>query len=228
MGLYIIIMLPVFIFSLWAQFKVKSSFTKYSKKFVNSGYTGAQAAELILSHNGLSDVRVERTTGWLSDHYSPNEKVLRLSNDVYNSNSISAVGVAAHEAGHAVQHSKEYSVMKLWLAFAKPAALSSNAAIWLIVIGFLLNLYNLAMIGFWFFVFVVVFQIITLPVEFNASTRAKEFLYKYGVVSTEQERAGVSAVLDSAALTYVAAAAASLAQLLYFAIRLGLLGGSRD
>jgi uncharacterized protein len=211
MGLYIIIMLPVFIFSLWAQFKVKSSFTKYSKKFVNSGYTGAQAAELILSHNGLSDVRVERTTGWLSDHYSPNEKVLRLSNDVYNSNSISAVGVAAHEAGHAVQHSKEYSVMKLWLAFAKPAALSSNAAI-----------------GFWFFVFVVVFQIITLPVEFNASTRAKEFLYKYGVVSTEQERAGVSAVLDSAALTYVAAAAASLAQLLYFAIRLGLLGGSRD
>lgn len=226
--LYFIIVMPVFIFSLWAQFKVKSSFSKYSKIPNTSGYTGEEAARIILSQNGLDDVRIEKTSGWLSDHYSPADRVLRLSPNVYGSTSISAVGVAAHEAGHALQHAKEYSVMKIWLSLAKPAAFSSNAAIWLIFIGFILGATGLALVGFWLFFFVVVFQVITLPVEFNASTRAKDLLFKYGIVRSTRDRNGVSAVLNSAALTYVAAAAASLSQLLYYAIRLGLLGGSRD
>ena len=225
--LYIIMMLPVMLFSIWAQFKVKSNFQKYSQYSSSSGYTGADVARLILERDGIEDVKIEQTSGWLSDHYSPTEKVLRLSSNVYGSSSISAIGVAAHEAGHTIQHHKGMAIMRLWLAFAKPAAFASNAAIWLIIIGFIMRAFALAKIGLLFFTLAVVFQIITLPLEFNASGRAKDLLYKYGIVS-KRERKGVSAVLNSAAMTYVAAAVASLVQLLYFALRFGLLGGSDE
>lgn len=225
--LYLIMITPVFIFTIWAQWRVKHNFEKYSRYNTMSGYTGAQVADMILSQNGIADVKIEMTNGWLSDHYSPSEKVLRLSSNVYNSTSIAALGVAAHEAGHTIQHYKGYSIMQLWLALAKPAAFASNAAIWLLMIGFLLNMLQLAVLGFYFFMGAVIFQIITLPVEFDASRRAKELLFKFGIISGK-EREGVAAVLNSAAMTYVAAAAASLVQLLYYAIQLGLLGGHRD
>lgn len=224
--LYIILMLPVFIFSMFAQLSVKSNFEKFSKVATRSGYTGKDIAKIILEKNGVNNVTVEPTQGWLSDHYSPVDKKLRLSEGVYNSNSIAALGVAAHEAGHALQHYQGMMIMRLWMALVKPAAFMSNAAIFLILIGSFMSLF-LAKIGFFFFVVVVLFQIVTLPLEFNASNKAKQLLYEYNIVSRD-ELAGVSAVLNSAALTYVAAAAAALTQLLYFAIRLGLLGNRRD
>jgi len=224
--LYYIIFFPILIFSFWAQWRVKYNFEKFSNYNNRFGYTGAQIAEILLAKNGINDVPVEQSSGWLSDHYSPFERKLRLSPAVYNSSSLSAIGVAAHEVGHAIQHYKGYAIMRLWLPLAKPAAISGNIAIWLLMLGFILNLFNLALIGFWIFAAVVAFQIITLPLEFNASARAKELLYSYGIIS-DRERKGVAAVLNSAALTYIAAAAASLAQLLYYAIRLGLFR-SRD
>lgn len=225
--LYIFLMLPVFIFSLWAQFKVKSSFSRFSKINIESGLTGAKVAKIILEKNGITDVKIEQTMGWLSDHYSPMQRVLSLSRDVYNSSSIAAVGVAAHEVGHAIQHSKGMLIMRMWMALAKPTAIISNASIFLIIIGFILQMFMLAKIGLLFFLCVVIFQIITLPLEFNASSRAKELLFNYGLINHD-ERNGVSSVLTSAALTYVAAAAAAVTQLLYFAFRLGLFGGRRN
>lgn len=224
--LYLIMILPVMIFSLWAQFKVKSNFNKFSKYGVVSGYTGRDVAKLILEKNGINDVAVEETGGILSDHYSPTQKILRLSSKVYNSNSIASIGVAAHEAGHAIQHYKGLLVMRMWMALARPASVISNMATWLIIIGFFLSLF-LAKVGFVLFFIVVIFQIITLPLEFDASNRAKRLLREYGIV-TQPEQTGVNAVLNSAAMTYIAAAAASVTQLLYFAIRLGLLGGRRE
>lgn len=225
--LYLMLMLPVMLFSIWAQFKVKSSFKKYSQIGSSSGYSGADVARIILEKEGITNVKIDKTSGWLSDHYSPTDRVLRLSSDVYGSSSISAIGVAAHEAGHTIQHHRGIAIMKLWLALAKPAAIASNASIWLIIIGMLFGALNLAKLGLLFFAGAVVFQIITLPLEFDASSRAKKLLYKYGIISN-RERKGVAAVLNSAAMTYVAAAVASLVQLLYFAIRLGLLGGGDD
>ncbi|MBN2544987.1 MAG: zinc metallopeptidase [Spirochaetes bacterium] len=224
--LYIVIMLPVLIFSMIAQGMVKSNFQKYSKIGTRSGYTGKDIAGIILEKNGVHNIKIEPTSGWLSDHYSPADKILRLSEGVYNSQSISALGVAAHEAGHALQHYQGMFIMKLWMGLARPISLVSNAAIFLIIIGSFLSLF-LAQIGLFFFLGVVVFQIITLPLEFNASNRAKKLLFEYNIVNRE-ELNGVNAVLNSAALTYVAAAAAAVTQLLYFAIRLGLLGGRRD
>lgn len=225
--LYIFMMVPVFIFSIWAQFKIKSSFSRFSKIEIESGLTGAKVAKIILEKNGITDVKIEQTMGWLSDHYSPMQRVLSLSKDVYNSSSIAAVGVAAHEVGHAIQHYKGMLIMRMWMALAKPTAIISNASIFLIIIGFILQMFMLAKIGLLFFLCVVIFQIITLPLEFNASNRAKELLFNYGLI-THDERKGVSSVLTSAALTYVAAAVASVTQLLYFALRLGLFGGRRS
>lgn len=225
--LYYIMLAPVIIFSLWAQFKVKSNFSKYSEIKVNSGKTGAEVAKMILDRNSIKDVKVESTDGFLSDHYSPTQKTLRLSNNVYNSSSVSALGVAAHEAGHAIQHHQGAFIMRIWMAFARPMPIVSNAATWLIIIGLIMSSFFMAKIGFYLFLFAVVFQIITLPLEFDASNRAKRLLFDYGIIS-QSEQKGVKAVLDSAALTYVAAALASITQLLYFAIRLGLFGNRRN
>ncbi len=222
--LYIILTVPVFIFSIWAQFKVNSSFKKYSKIATYSGITGARAAQMILEREGIKDVKVQQTGGWLSDHYSPVNKTLNLSQSVYGSNSIASVGVAAHEAGHAIQHFKGMLIMRMWMAMAKPATILSNASVFLIIIGFIFRFFLLAKLGFFFFLFVVIFQIITLPLEFNASNRAKKLLFECGIVSND-EVAGVNSVLGSAAMTYVAATAAAVSQLLYFALI--LFGGGR-
>lgn len=222
--LYWMIMLPVLAFSLIAQGLVKKRYRQYARRANASGLTGRQAAEEILRRNGAGNVRVEASKGWLSDHYSPAEKTLRLSPDVYKSASVAAVGIAAHEAGHALQHRNGWAVMRLWQSLAKPAAFASNLSVWFILIGMLLGFLGLAKIGFVLFTVVVLFQLVTLPVEFDASRRAKALLPEYGIVSAA-DRPGVDAVLNSAALTYVAAAASSIAQLLYFALRLGILGG---
>ncbi len=222
--LYFIMIAPVFVFSLWARFRVKSNFRKYARYKVRSGLSGKEVARLLLEKNGIRDVRIESARGMLSDHYSPVQRRLALSSGVYNSTSVSALGVAAHEVGHAIQHHRGMVIMRVWQALAVPATFMSNAAIFLIFIGFFVSLF-LAKLGFFLFLGVVLFQILTLPLEFDASRRAKDLLLKYGVI-TAGERRGVSAVLNSAALTYVAAAAASITQLLYFALI--LFGGRRS
>ncbi len=222
---YMMFMLPTFLFALWAQFMVKRRYNTWSQYALSSGRTGADIARQMLRANNVHDVAVEETEGWLSDHYSPLEKVLRLSADVYHGRSVAAAGIAAHEAGHALQHATGYAIMNLWQSLAKPAAVASNLAFWIIMIGTFMNALGLIKIGVVLFSILVVFQIITLPVEFNASSRAKNLLFQYGIIHGE-EREGVAAVLGAAAMTYVAAAASSVAQLVYFLLRSGLLGGS--
>ncbi|RPJ07320.1 MAG: zinc metallopeptidase [Spirochaetaceae bacterium] len=219
--LYIAIMAPVLIFSAIAQFLVKHNFNKYSEIAVKGKVNAAGVAKFILEKNGINDVSIVQVGGFLSDHYSPGKKQLALSPKVYGSNSIAALGVAAHEAGHAIQHGKSMLIMRLWLKLAGPAAFASNAAIWLIIAGAALQFLNLAYIGVIVFAAAVVFQIITLPLEFGASNEAKRVLLAEGFI-TQEEKKGVNAVLNSAAMTYVAAAIASIAQLLYFIIKLGL------
>lgn len=224
---YMMIMAPVFIFSLVAQWLVKSRYRKYSQYGLSSGYSGGDVARQILRANGIDDVSVEETGGWLSDHYSPTEKVLRLSSDVYNGRSLAAAGIAAHESGHAIQHASGYAIMNAWQMLAKPATVASNLAFWVIMIGFFMQAMGMVTLGILMFSCLVLFQIVTLPVEFNASSRAKRMLYEYNIIRG-QEYNGVAAVLNAAAMTYVAAAAASIAQLLYFLLRSGLLGGRDD
>jgi Zn-dependent membrane protease YugP len=225
--LYIMLSAPVLIFSMLAQWAVKANFSKYSKIRNSYGISGAEIARMILERNGIMDVKVEPTRGWLSDHYSPSERVLRLSEPVYNSNSIAAIGVAAHEAGHALQHQYGYSMMTIRQSLAYPASFASNISVWLIFIGALIGAMGLAKIGFVLFCVVVLFQIVTLPVEFDASRRAKKLLIEYAIADS-RDSSGVASVLNAAAMTYVAAAASSISQLLYYAIRLGLFRNRDD
>jgi len=222
--LYIIMMLPAFILSLFVSFKVKSAFKKYSKVKVASGMTGADVARQILKINGLHNVDVLQTKGFLSDHYDPTKKVVRLSPDVYGSSSISAVGVAAHETGHALQHKEGYTPLILRNTMVPLASIGSNFSWIIIIVGFLFGFLGLVKIGIALFSVVVFFQLITLPVEFNASTRAKKVLDSYHLV-TAGEAKGVNKVLSAAAMTYVAAAISSVMTLLYFLIRAGIFGG---
>ncbi|MBN1533938.1 MAG: zinc metallopeptidase [Spirochaetes bacterium] len=225
--LYIMMMAPALILSLFATLKVKSTFSTYSRVRTNSGLTGAQVAAEILRRNGLSGVRVVETSGFLSDHYDPARRVVRLSPDVFRSNSVAAIGVAAHETGHAIQHARAYAPLRLRNTMVPVASIGSNLAWIVIVIGFVMGALGLVKAGILLFSTVVLFQLVTLPVEFNASARAKEMLASYGLVSS-RELAGVRSVLSAAAMTYVAAAASSIVTLLYFLIRAGLLGGRDD
>lgn len=222
--LYWMMMLPVLLLSLFASFRVKSAFKKFSKISSRSGLTGAEVARLILRNSGLSNVDVVETRGFLSDHYDPIKKVVRLSPDVYNSNSIASIGVAAHETGHAIQHAKLYRPLMLRNAIAPTASIGSNLSWIIIIVGFLFGFLGLVKIGIVLFSVVVVFQLLTLPVEFNASERAKGILVSQGILGSN-EIAGVRSVLSAAAMTYVAAAASSIMTLLYFLIRAGFLGG---
>ena len=225
--LYWIMMAPVLLLSMWASFRVKSAYNKYSKIGSNSGFSGAEVAELILRRGGLGHIPVVETKGFLSDHYDPRKKVIKLSPEVYRSKSISAMGVAAHETGHAIQHSTEYKPLVMRNMMAPTASIGSNLA-WIVIFGgFIIGSLGLVKIGILLFSLVVVFQLITLPVEFNASTRAKDILVSYNIVSSK-ELQGVKKVLSAAAMTYVAAAASSVVTLLYFLLRAGLLGGGDD
>jgi Zn-dependent membrane protease YugP len=225
--LYWMMMIPVLLLSLFSSIKVKSTFRKYSRMTSASGMTGAEVATQILRRNGLTNVSVTETGGFLSDHYDPRKRVIRLSPDVFRSNSISAIGVAAHETGHAVQHAKAYSPLVLRNAMVPVANIGSSLSWIIIIAGFIFGAMGLVKVGIVLFSVVVFFQLVTLPVEFNASARAKEMLASYGLIS-ESELIGVRKVLSAAAMTYVAAAASSVVTLLYFLIRAGLLGGRDD
>ncbi len=223
--LYLILAIPGLILGLWAQSRVKGTFNKYSKVRSISGLTGAEVARHLLDSQGLQNVRIEETQGRLSDHYDPREQVLRLSPEVYRAPSIAAAGVAAHEMGHAMQHSVGYSPLKVRSAIVPAVQFGSMLAPILFIAGFLLGFTQLAWVGVALFAVAVVFSLITLPVEFDASRRAKVLLGKSGILTTE-EIGGVDKVLDSAALTYVAAAVAAVGQLLYYVMLMG--GGRRD
>ena len=225
--LYFIFALPALLLGLWAQMRVRSAFAKYSRVRSASGITGAQAARRILDANGLQNVMVERVGGRLSDHYDPRTKVLRLSEDVYSTPSLAAVGVAAHEAGHALQDKVNYGPLALRSALVPTVQIGS----WLGPIIFIVGLFmagmfgtTIAWIGVAVFGLTALFSIVTLPVEFDASKRAKQLLVSTGVL-VPQEMKGVSGVLDAAALTYVAAALQAIMTLLYYAT---LLMGRRD
>lgn len=222
--LYWMMMAPVLILSIYASIKVKSTFKKYSKIMSTSGLTGAEVAMQILRRNGLSNISVTETTGFLSDHYDPTKKVVRLSPEVYRNSSISAIGVAAHETGHAVQHAKAYGPLVLRNTMVPVANIGSSLSWIIIIAGFIFGAMGLVKVGIVLFSVVVFFQLVTLPVEFNASTRAKAMLSSYGLIP-ETEVKGVNKVLSAAAMTYVAAAASSVMTLLYFLIRAGFLGG---
>jgi Zn-dependent membrane protease YugP len=216
------------ILALWAQIKVKRNFSKYSKCTTANRLSGAEAAQAVLHYANIHDVKIEETGGFLSDHYDPRSKTLRLSPDVYNGRSISAAGVAAHEAGHAIQHAQAYAPLKMRTALVPLASFGSWLAWPMILFGMLLQSLQLMQLGVIAFSALVVFQIITLPVEFNASSRAKAVLLRSGVLANQAEVEGVNKVLGAAAMTYVAATVTAVAQLIYFAMRAGLLGGGRD
>jgi uncharacterized protein len=218
--LYLLLTLPALAFSIWAQFRVKSTFNRYSKVGVRTGMTGAQAAAAIVRQSGMEGVTIERHQGFLSDHYDPRSKTLRLSPEVHDGRSISSIAVAAHEAGHSIQDATGYA----WLGLrSKLVPLTQiGAQLWYLpfILGLMFSsLSGLMWVGIALFMGVVVFQVVTLPTEFNASNRAKAVLAATGIVTTQEEAVGVKKVLDAAALTYVAALVASIMQLIYMLLR---------
>jgi len=224
--MYFVFILPGLALSLWASFRTKRAFNKYSQVRTMRGLTGAQAADELLRGAGITDVKIVRSHGMLSDHYNPVTRTLALSEPVYASNSVAAVGVAAHEAGHAIQHAHHYAPLWLRSALVPTANVGSSIGYFVMLIGLFLASQNMVLIGAVLFSAVLAFQIVTLPVEFNASSRAKALIVQQGIISV-QEREGVDRVLNAAALTYVAAAISTLMTLLYFLLRSGLLGGRR-
>lgn len=216
--LYLLIVAPGFLLALWATFKVKSTFNRYSKVSIASRASGAQVARELLERSGIHDVGVEPHHGFLSDHYHPTEKVVRLSENVFHGRSVSAVGVAAHEVGHAIQHAQGYGLMRLRQMLVGPANLGSNLSYILVIVGFLFHAGGLIWIGVILFSAVVAFQLVTLPVELNASKRARRQLVATGIVSQAEGRE-VGKVLNAAAMTYLAAVITSLLTLVYFVLR---------
>lgn len=205
----------------FAQMRVSMTFKKYSKVRSRSGLTGAQAAQRILELSGIYDVRVEHIRGELTDHYDPSSKVLRLSDATYASTSVAAIGVAAHECGHALQHNKGYAPLSFRTALVPAANIGSKLGIPIILLGVFFGMNQLFIqIGIWVFAIAVLFQVVTLPVEFNASGRALSMLGNYGLMENDETR-GCRKVLSAAALTYVAAAASSILQLLRLILLFG-------
>ena len=213
---YLFVMLPGLLLGLWAQWRLHSAFGKYSQVRIESGMTGAQAARRILDNAGLTDVTVEEVEGKLTDHYDPTKRELFLSSENYSGNSIAAVGVAAHESGHALQHQAAYALLNLRMALVPVTQFSSTAYGIIIFLSWIMHGMNYALpIIIVLFSIITLFQLITLPVEYDASARAKEQLFRLGLVR-EDERAGVAKVLNAAALTYVAALVSSMLTLLYY------------
>jgi len=209
-----ILLIPAIILTMYAQFKVSSTTNKYFRVRTQRGYTGEQTAREILNANGIYDVRIEMIGGTLSDHYDPRSRVLRLSQDVYRGTSITSVAVAAHECGHAIQHARGYAPLTIRGAIVPVVNFASNASWILIMVGLFMSSFNfLLKIGILLFAATVVFQLVTLPVEFNASSRALAQIESLGIVSHDERRESRK-VLKAAALTYVAAAATAVLQLL--------------
>ncbi len=220
---YILVLIGA-VLSIIASARVNSTFNKYARVRSMSGMTGAQTAEAILRSRGIYDVQVEHIRGNLTDHYDPSKKVVRLSDSVYNATSVAAIGVAAHECGHVMQHHEKYAPLNIRTMLVPAANIGSKLGIPIVILGLILGSNSLLInIGIWVFSLAVLFQIVTLPVEFDASRRALACIEQYGIV-TSDERAKSAKVLRAAAYTYVAAAAASILQLL----RLVMLSGRRS
>ncbi len=226
---YFIIVVPVFILAMVASGNVKSTFRKYAKVYSASRITGAEAAERVLRGHGVTNVRIEQISGSLTDNYDPRNNVIHLSQDVYSSTSVAAIGVAAHEAGHACQYADNYGPVRMRMAIIPMTNIGSQLSVPLIILGIVLSgfssiFYAMAYVGLFLFALCVFFQLVTLPVEFNASHRALESIDQQGMLS-EEEIQGSKKVLHAAAMTYVAALAVAVAQLLRFAPLVA--GGSR-
>jgi Zn-dependent membrane protease YugP len=225
--LYTLVLGVGFVLSLAAQIWVKSSVHRWSQIAVRSGFTGRDVAAAILQAERIGDVRIEPVSGFLSDHYSPSERVLRLSEDIFYGRSVAAVGIAAHEVGHAIQHKHGYWPMQIRQTLVPVANIGTHLGVWLVVLGLAMGLTELASLGVILFGGFVAFTLITLPVEFDASFRAREVLLRNGII-TAQEARGVSEVLTAAAATYLAAAVSAILQFLYWSLRAGLFGRRDD
>ncbi|WP_188453876.1 zinc metallopeptidase [Virgibacillus oceani] len=215
LGGYLIYIVLLMAIPIWAQSKVKNTYKKYSKKATSSYMTGAEVARKILNDNGIFDVQVEETRGMLSDHYDPRKKVVRLSSGNYHGQSMASSAIAAHEVGHAIQDAESYAFLRFRHALVPIASFGSNISFILILAGFILGMLNLALIGIVLMSAAVLFQLVTLPVEFDASNRAMAQLVSTGVIRNNEERE-TKKVLNAAALTYVAAALVAVAELVRF------------
>ncbi|WP_077326660.1 zinc metallopeptidase [Virgibacillus siamensis] len=215
LGGYIIYIALLMIIPLWAQSKVKSTYKKYSKKATSSHMTGAEVARKILNDNGIYNVDVEETRGVLSDHYDPRKKVVRLSTGNYHGQSMASSAIAAHEVGHAIQDAHDYAFLRFRSSLAPLASTGSNISFFLIIAGILLNMAGMLLFGIIFMSAAVLFQLVTLPVEFDASNRAMAQLVSTGIIRNNEERE-TKKVLNAAALTYVAAALVAVAELVRF------------
>lgn len=223
--LYFMFALPGLLVALFAQAKVKSNYSKYSKIINSSGYTGADVAQLILKNNGITNVQVRRISGNLTDNFNPKDNCIYLSDGVFGSNTIAAVGIAAHEAGHAVQHAQSYAPVKLRSALVPICNFGAGVSPFLILLGYVMQLEVLLFLALGVFLLSVLFQLVTLPVEFDASSRALQAIKQSGVLNP-QEQKGAKKVLSAAALTYVAALLQSLLIFLYYFVR--FTGNRRD
>lgn len=216
-GLYfdptMIILIPAIIISFWAQTKVNSAYSKYSKVRTINGYNGEQVARMMLDEAGLWDVKIEMINTKLGDHYDPSSRVLRLSPEVYNGGTISSAGIAAHEVGHAIQHQQGYKPLAIRNSIVPIVNVSSNISWILFFIGIIMGFKGLTTLGIILFSAVVIFQLVTLPVEFNASNRALDILKSRGILYGDEVK-GAGKVLDAAAMTYIAAALMSISQLI--------------
>ena len=218
----IIIMIPAILLGLIVQIRLSTTYSKYSKVQSRTGMTGYTAARRILDAAGLRHVPIECIQGELTDHFDPRSNVLRLSNGVYNSSSVAAIGVAAHECGHAIQYAEEYTPMKVRGALVKVTNFSSSISMFIVILGLIFSFRDLALVGVALFSVVVLFQLVTLPVEFNASRRAVKILDGY---MDREELSGVKSELSAAAMTYVAALVSAIFQLIRL---LAIVGGGRD
>ncbi len=217
LGAYLIYFAILLIVPLWAQSRVKSTYNKYSRIPTSTQLTGAQVARQILDENGLSDVTIEEVKGVLSDHYDPRKRVVRLSSGNFHGRSMAATAVAAHEVGHAIQHAEKYLYLNFRTTLLPAASFGSGSAFYIIFAGLIFDMSGLLLLGIIFMSFAVLFQLVTLPVEFNASSRAMTQLVSIGIIQNNEERE-TKKVLDAAALTYVAAALVAVAELLRFVL----------
>lgn len=215
---YFILVIPALILSLIAQAKVKTTYAKMSKVMNSRGLTGAMAAEAVLRYYGITDVRIEQVAGSLTDHFDPRSNVIRLSEGVYNAPSIAAVGIACHEAGHAAQHAESYKPIAMRNAVLPVANIGSASGLWIALIGLAMNVRIMILIGIILYAFVAVFQLVTLPVEFNASSRALKVIEETNMLQGEEYQ-GAKKVLSAAAMTYVAALLVSVMSLLRVILR---------
>lgn len=225
---YLMYMLPALIITMIASFYVKASYNKWSKVPARSGLTGAQAAQRLINNGGLYGVQIQAIRGKMTDHYDPRTKVLGLSAGVGNGNSVAALAIAAHELGHAMQDAEDYFPLRLRSALVPAVNIGSNLGWFLIMIGIFLQISQVAWLGVFAFAAGAVFAVATLPVEFDASSRAKRLLADSGIIAGEEEQSGVNAVLTAASLTYVAALVTAILQLFYFTGLAGGIGRQRD